>query len=76
MALASRLAFCNIDTGEFIPLADSPGEPGTRTGDGRCDRAGNTDGVSEHQIGSSAPESIAGSSLTSLSTASLTLRAR
>ena len=41
MALASRLAFCNIDTGEFIPLADSPGEPGTRTGDGRCDRDGN-----------------------------------
>jgi len=24
MALASRLAFCNIDTGEFIPLAVHP----------------------------------------------------
>lgn len=41
MALASRLAFCDLDTGEFTPVADSPGEPGTRTGDGRCDRAGN-----------------------------------
>ncbi|WP_336731616.1 SMP-30/gluconolactonase/LRE family protein [Pantoea ananatis] len=41
MGLASRLAFCDLDTGEFIPVADSPGEQDTRIGDGRCDREGN-----------------------------------
>lgn len=41
MGLASRLAFYELSTGTFTTIAVSPGEAGTRTGDGRCDRSGN-----------------------------------
>lgn len=41
MGLASRLAFYDLTTGILTTVAASPGETGTRTGDGRCDRAGN-----------------------------------
>ncbi|MEA9393553.1 SMP-30/gluconolactonase/LRE family protein [Acerihabitans sp. TG2] len=41
MGLASRLAFYDLNTGILTTVAASPGETGTRTGDGRCDRAGN-----------------------------------
>lgn len=41
MGLASRFAFCDLNTGIFTPVVASPGGPGTRTGDGRCDREGN-----------------------------------
>ena len=41
MGLASRLAFYDLNTGLLTQVATSPGESGTRTGDGRCDRAGN-----------------------------------
>lgn len=41
MGLASRLAFYDLNTGILTTVAASPGEAGTRTGDGRCDRGGN-----------------------------------
>ncbi|MGR2854898.1 SMP-30/gluconolactonase/LRE family protein [Erwinia sp. 1181_3] len=41
MGLASRLAFYDLNTGLLTQVATSPGESGTRIGDGRCDRAGN-----------------------------------
>ena len=41
MGFASRLAFYDLNTGLLTPVAASPGETGTRIGDGRCDRAGN-----------------------------------
>lgn len=41
MGLASRLGFYELSTGVFTTIAAMPGEAGTRTGDGRCDRFGN-----------------------------------
>ena len=41
MGFASRLAFYDLNGGLIIPVAASPGDTGTRIGDGRCDRAGN-----------------------------------
>ncbi|ENE4021709.1 SMP-30/gluconolactonase/LRE family protein [Escherichia coli] len=41
MGLASRLGFYELSTGSFTKVADSPGDSGTRIGDGRCDRFGN-----------------------------------
>jgi len=41
MGFASRLAFYDLNSGLLTPVAASPGETGTRIGDGRCDRAGN-----------------------------------
>ncbi|GAB7197317.1 SMP-30/gluconolactonase/LRE family protein [Dickeya oryzae] len=41
MALESRIGFYDLNTDTFTTVAASPGETGTRTGDGRCDRAGN-----------------------------------
>jgi len=41
MGLASRLALYDLNSGLLIPVAPSPGDTGTRIGDGRCDRAGN-----------------------------------
>ena len=41
MGFASRLAFYDLNGGLITPVAASPGDTGTRIGDGRCDRAGN-----------------------------------
>lgn len=41
MGLESKLGFYDLNTGIFTMVAASPGETGTRTGDGRCDRYGN-----------------------------------
>ncbi|WP_027712331.1 SMP-30/gluconolactonase/LRE family protein [Dickeya chrysanthemi] len=41
MGLASRLGFYDLNTRIFTAVAASPGIPGTRIGDGRCDRSGN-----------------------------------
>jgi L-arabinonolactonase len=41
MGFASRLAFYDLNTGLLTTVAASPGNTGTRIGDGRCDRAGN-----------------------------------
>lgn len=41
MGFASRLAFYDLNSGLLTPVAPSPGDTGTRIGDGRCDRAGN-----------------------------------
>ncbi len=41
MGLASRLGYYNLRSHLFTELAASPGAPGTRINDGRCDRAGN-----------------------------------
>jgi L-arabinonolactonase len=41
MGLASKLAFYDLSSGLLTTVAASPGNTGTRIGDGRCDRAGN-----------------------------------
>ncbi|WP_210504861.1 SMP-30/gluconolactonase/LRE family protein [Pantoea ananatis] len=41
MGFASRLAFYDLNSGLLTPVAPSPGDTGTRIGDGRCDRTGN-----------------------------------
>lgn len=41
LGLASRLAFFDLATGRLTDIKASPGNPGTRINDGRCDRAGN-----------------------------------
>lgn len=41
MGLASRIGFYDLKTCSFTELVSSPGEIGTRIGDGRCDRSGN-----------------------------------
>ncbi|SIQ77819.1 SMP-30/Gluconolaconase/LRE-like region-containing protein [Aeromonas sp. RU39B] len=41
MGLASRIGFYDLNTRSFTELVSSPGESGTRIGDGRCDRSGN-----------------------------------
>ncbi len=41
MGFSSRLAFYDLNSGLIIPVVASPGDTGTRIGDGRCDRAGN-----------------------------------
>lgn len=41
MGLASRLGFYDLNTQIFTAVTASPGVPGTRIGDGRCDRSGN-----------------------------------
>lgn len=41
MGFASGLAFYDLNSGLITPVAASPGDTGTRIGDGRCDRAGN-----------------------------------
>nr|WP_236946361.1 SMP-30/gluconolactonase/LRE family protein [Kosakonia radicincitans] len=41
MGLASGLGFYELSTGIFTAVAASPGEAGTRIGDGRSDRSGN-----------------------------------
>ncbi|MCD5969936.1 SMP-30/gluconolactonase/LRE family protein [Pseudomonas quasicaspiana] len=41
MGLASCLGYCNLSTGRFSKITATPGVPGTRINDGRCDRMGN-----------------------------------
>lgn len=41
MGLASCLGFYNLGTVRFNKIAVTPGLPGTRINDGRCDRMGN-----------------------------------
>lgn len=41
MGLASCLGYYNLDTNRFSKVTDTPGVPGTRINDGRCDRKGN-----------------------------------
>lgn len=41
LGLASRLAFFDLGTSVLTPIADVPGQAGTRLNDGRCDRQGN-----------------------------------
>lgn len=41
MGFATRLAFYDLITGLLTTVVPSPGNTGTRIGDGRCDRAGN-----------------------------------
>lgn len=57
LGLASRLGFFDLTDASFTEIAASPGNPGTRIGDGRCDRDGNfvfgtmDDGESPQPIG-------------------------
>lgn len=41
MGLASCLGYYNLSTGRFRKITATPGAPGTRINDGRCDRMGN-----------------------------------
>jgi L-arabinonolactonase len=41
LGLASCLGYCNLSTGRFSKITATPGVPGTRINDGRCDRMGN-----------------------------------
>ncbi|WP_131699826.1 SMP-30/gluconolactonase/LRE family protein [Pseudomonas sp. JAI120] len=41
MGLASCLGYYNLSTGRFSKITATPGVPGTRINDGRCDRMGN-----------------------------------
>ena len=41
MGFATRLALYDLSTGTLTTVVASPGGPGTRIEDGRCDRAGN-----------------------------------
>ena len=41
MGLASCLGYYNLSTGRFTKITITPGVPGTRVNDGRCDRMGN-----------------------------------
>ena len=41
MGLASCLGYYNLSTGRFTKITITPGVPGTRINDGRCDRMGN-----------------------------------
>ncbi len=41
MGLASCLGYYNLSTGRFSKVTATPGVPGTRINDGRCDRMGN-----------------------------------
>ncbi|QQQ51875.1 SMP-30/gluconolactonase/LRE family protein [Pseudomonas syringae] len=41
MGLASCLGYYTLSSGRFSKIADTPGVPGTRINDGRCDRMGN-----------------------------------
>ncbi|MCS3434515.1 SMP-30/gluconolactonase/LRE family protein [Klebsiella sp. BIGb0407] len=41
LGLASRLGYFDLTSGIFSDVAASPGVPGTRINDGRCDRSGN-----------------------------------
>ena len=41
MGLASCLGYFNLSTGRFSKITATPGVPGTRINDGRCDRMGN-----------------------------------
>lgn len=41
MGLASCLGYYRLSTGRFSKIAATPGVPGTRINDGRCDRIGN-----------------------------------
>ncbi|MDW6093897.1 SMP-30/gluconolactonase/LRE family protein [Vibrio rhizosphaerae] len=41
MGMVTQLGFYHLNTGTFNPLVASPGAPGTRINDGRCDRSGN-----------------------------------
>ncbi|KAB8042035.1 SMP-30/gluconolactonase/LRE family protein [Janthinobacterium aquaticum] len=57
LGLESCLAFFDLATGTFMEIGASPGNLGTRIGDGRCDRAGNFvfgtmhEGVPQERVG-------------------------